>query len=126
MQNYRLPDDADVSSTNLGIDYEYNNTNYRLNPTRGNEFRIITSAGTKKVKRNNEVLYLDYDFNEISLISSSGRINIIGAFGELFLVGTPKEIIEYKKEFNNSIIFWLFEMFRRTSRIKYKHGFVIR
>lgn len=77
-------------------------------------------------KRNNEVLYLDYDFNEISLISSSGRINIIGAFGELFLVGTPKEIIEYKKEFNNSIIFWLFEMFRRTSRIKYKHGFVIR
>jgi outer membrane protein assembly factor BamA len=58
LQSYQLPDDADVSSVNVGIDYEYNNTNYRMNPTRGNEFRIITSAGTKKVKRNNEVLEL--------------------------------------------------------------------
>ena len=56
LQSYRLPEDADVSSTNVGIDYEYNSTNYRMNPTTGNEFRIITSAGTKKVKRNNQVL----------------------------------------------------------------------
>lgn len=41
-----------------GIDYEFNNTNYRLNPRRGNELRIITSAGTKKIKKNNEVLEL--------------------------------------------------------------------
>ncbi len=71
LQTYRLPDDADVSSTNVGIDYEFNNTNYRMNPTRGNEFRIITSAGTKKVKRNNEVLELKdpgnpaFDFNSL-------------------------------------------------------------
>lgn len=58
LQSYRLPEDADVSSTNVGIDYEYNSTNYRMNPTTGNEFRIITSAGTKKIKRNNEVLEL--------------------------------------------------------------------
>ena len=42
----------------LGVDYEFNNTNYRLNPTKGNEFRIITSVGTKKIKKNNEVLEL--------------------------------------------------------------------
>ncbi|MCG2614145.1 hypothetical protein LZZ85_07625 [Terrimonas sp. NA20] len=71
LQTYRLPDDADVSSTNVGIDYEFNNTNYRMNPTKGNEFRIITSAGTKKVKRNNEVLELKdpgnpaFDFNSL-------------------------------------------------------------
>jgi Omp85 superfamily domain len=53
-----LPADADVSSFNLGIDYEFNNTNYRLNPTTGNEFRIITSAGTKKLKKNSQVLEL--------------------------------------------------------------------
>jgi outer membrane protein assembly factor BamA len=58
LQNHRLPDEADVSTTNLGIDYEYNNTNYRLNPTRGNELRIITTAGIKKIKKNNEVLDL--------------------------------------------------------------------
>ena len=58
LQNHRLPEDADVSSFNLGIDYEFNNTNYRLNPTTGNEFRIITSAGTKKLKKNSQVLEL--------------------------------------------------------------------
>jgi outer membrane protein assembly factor BamA len=58
LQNRRLPDEADISSLNLGIDYEFNNTNYRLNPTSGNELRIITSAGTKKLKKNNQVLEL--------------------------------------------------------------------
>lgn len=58
LQNYRLPDEADVNTTNLGVDYEYNNTNYRLNPTRGNELRIITTAGIKKIKKNNEIIEL--------------------------------------------------------------------
>lgn len=58
LQTYRLPEDADMGATNVGIDYEYNSTNYRMNPTSGNEFRIITSAGIKKIKRNNEVLEL--------------------------------------------------------------------
>lgn len=71
LQSYRLPDDADVSTTNLGIDYDYNSTNYRLNPTRGNELRIITTAGIKKIKRNNEILELkdpgnpDFDFGSL-------------------------------------------------------------
>ncbi len=58
LQYYRLPDEADVSSTNVGVDYEFNNTNYRLNPTKGNEFRLVTSIGTRKIKKNSEVLEL--------------------------------------------------------------------
>src|SRR5258706_296345 len=58
LQNRKLPDEADVSSVNLGIDYEFNNTNYRLNPTSGNELRIITSVGTKKLKKNTQILEL--------------------------------------------------------------------
>lgn len=58
LQYHRLPDEADVSSVNLGLDYEVNTTNYRLNPTSGNEFRFIASAGTKKIKKNNQVLEL--------------------------------------------------------------------
>jgi outer membrane protein assembly factor BamA len=58
VENKRLPDEADVSSFNLGLDYEFNNTNYRLNPTTGNELRIITSAGTKKIKKNTQILEL--------------------------------------------------------------------
>lgn len=71
LQNRRLPDEADVSSFNLGVDYEFNNTNYRLNPTTGNELRLIVSAGTKKLKKNSQVLELkdpgdpSYDFDRL-------------------------------------------------------------
>ncbi|MCX6318833.1 MAG: BamA/TamA family outer membrane protein [Bacteroidetes bacterium] len=58
IQSRRLPDVADVSSLNLGLDYEYNSTDYRLNPRKGNQFRIITSIGTKTLKKNNEILEL--------------------------------------------------------------------
>jgi outer membrane protein assembly factor BamA len=54
----QLPKDADVSSNNLGVSYEFNNTNYRNNPQRGNEFTVTTSAGTKKVRPNNQILEL--------------------------------------------------------------------
>jgi outer membrane protein assembly factor BamA len=58
IQTRRLPDIADVSSFNVGVDYDFNNTDYRLNPKKGNEFRVITSVGTKKLKKNNEILDL--------------------------------------------------------------------
>jgi outer membrane protein assembly factor BamA len=67
----RLPDVADVSSLNLGLDYEYNSTDYRLNPRKGNEFRIVTTIGSKTLKKNNEILELKdpndpaYDFNKL-------------------------------------------------------------
>ena len=51
LQTYSLPDEADVSWASLGVDYEYNNTNYRLNPTKGNEFRIITISRHKEDKK---------------------------------------------------------------------------
>jgi outer membrane protein assembly factor BamA len=71
LQNRRLPDEADVSSFLVGVDYEFNNTNYRLNPRKGNEFRIVTSVGTKKIKKNNEILELkdpndpSFDFEKL-------------------------------------------------------------
>lgn len=71
IQTRRLPDVADVNAFNVGVDYEYNNTDYRLNPRKGNEMRIITSAGTKKLRKNNEIADLKdpndpgFDFNSL-------------------------------------------------------------
>jgi outer membrane protein assembly factor BamA len=56
--NKRLPDIADVSSVALGLEYEKNKTNYRYNPRSGYEFRIGGSVGTKKIKKNNQILEL--------------------------------------------------------------------
>ena len=58
LQNHTLPDEADVSSFNVGIDYTINTTDYNRNPRRGNEFLISTTVGTKKIKKNSQVLEL--------------------------------------------------------------------
>jgi outer membrane protein assembly factor BamA len=54
----RLPAIADVSSTSLGVSLEINNTNYRFNPVRGNEFLFTGTVGTKKLKKNNQITKL--------------------------------------------------------------------
>lgn len=67
----RLPPEADVSSVNLGVNYEWLTTDYRFNPRRGNEFLITASAGTRNIKKNNVIVKLvdngDPEFNFNSL-----------------------------------------------------------
>jgi outer membrane protein assembly factor BamA len=58
VQNHRLADEADVSSWNLGVDYAINTTDYIRNPRRGIEFLISTTAGSKNIKKNNQILQL--------------------------------------------------------------------
>ena len=55
----QLPREADVSSLNLGVGYSFNNTDYRFNPRKGNELVVTSSAGTKKIKKNNQILDLE-------------------------------------------------------------------
>jgi hypothetical protein len=57
-RNRQLPDIIDISSVNIGIDYAYNNTNYRYNPRNGWDILLQSSIGTKKTKRNNEIVKL--------------------------------------------------------------------
>jgi outer membrane protein assembly factor BamA len=86
---HQLPSEADLSSLSLGIDYQFNNTNYRFNPLRGNEFQFTGSVGTRKVKPNAEIQKLidpaDSSFNfsslydSIPLSSYEFRIRVAGA-----------------------------------------------
>ncbi len=54
----RLPDIIDLNNTNLALEYDFNNTNYRLNPRSGNEFKIGISVGNKSIKKNNTITQL--------------------------------------------------------------------
>ncbi len=69
-----LPPNIDVSSGNFGVNYNFINTNYRLNPRRGNEFEITVAAGIKKITKNNDIINLkdpfDPAFNFNSLYDS--------------------------------------------------------
>ena len=67
----KLPPNIDVSAINIGLDYEWNKTDYRLNPRAGNEIKITTAVGIKNIKKNNEILSLkDPAFNYASLYDS--------------------------------------------------------
>jgi hemolysin activation/secretion protein len=56
---------------NLGINYEWYNTDYRLNPRKGNEFQISLTAGSKTIKKNHVIVGLKdesdpgFDFNSL-------------------------------------------------------------
>ncbi len=54
----KLPDQVDLSSASLGIDYQVNGTNYRLNPRRGYELELVVSAGTRQIRKNSVIAKL--------------------------------------------------------------------
>jgi outer membrane protein assembly factor BamA len=81
----QLPANIDVSSTDVGWNYEWSNTNYKLNPTSGNEFLLLSTIGLKNISKNSTVLGIqDTSFNYASLYDSiklhtyQFRINVAG------------------------------------------------
>ena len=63
-----LPPNIDVSAVNVGLNYEWLSTNYRINPRRGNEVNIISLVGIKNIKQNADIINLkDPSFNYASL-----------------------------------------------------------
>lgn len=66
-----LPPNVDVSAVNIGLDYDWNKTDYRLNPRKGTEIKFTGSVGMKNIKRNNDILNIkDPSFNYASLYDS--------------------------------------------------------
>lgn len=67
----RLPDIIDVVTNSLGIDYTFNNTNYRFNPGKGNELQLLLTAGNRRIIQNNAISQIkDASFNYTSLYDS--------------------------------------------------------
>ena len=63
-----LPPNIDVSAVNVGLDYDWNKKDYKLNPRSGNEVKIITTLGLKNIKRNSVITAIkDQTFNYNSL-----------------------------------------------------------
>jgi outer membrane protein assembly factor BamA len=85
----QLPQLADVSSLSLGATYEFNNTNYKFNAVRGNELYFIGSAGTKRLKKNSQIIRLkdendpsfDYGtlYDTVKTSTYQFRLNFSGA-----------------------------------------------
>lgn len=105
-----LPDIADVSSLAIGLEYEKSKTNYRYNPRNGFEFRLGGSAGSKKVKKNNEILELkdpsdpSFDFDALydTVKLKSYQFKMIGSIAKYFPVGKQGT---FKTAINGGTIF---------------------
>ncbi|WP_255155593.1 BamA/TamA family outer membrane protein [Ferruginibacter sp. HRS2-29] len=66
-----LPLNIDVSAVNVGFNYEWQGTNYRFNPRKGNEVNLVSVVGIKNIKKNNTITSLkDPSFNYESLYDS--------------------------------------------------------
>jgi outer membrane protein assembly factor BamA len=84
-----LPTEADISSVSVGMSYDFNNTNYRFNPRRGNELDFMGSVGTKKIHRNAQIEKLSdpsdpgFDFSSlydtVKLNSYQFQVKLSGA-----------------------------------------------
>lgn len=70
----RLPDQVDQTTTNMGVDYEWWNTDYRFNPRTGTELRLTGSAGIRRIRINNTITSVknpaEPGFNYTSLYDS--------------------------------------------------------
>ena len=89
--NKTLPANIDVKSVNVGIIYEFINTNYRFNPLTGNDFSLTAFTGIKNIKKNNDILALkttgfNYDklYDSVKLKSYQLRLKI--AFAHYFKI----------------------------------------
>jgi outer membrane protein assembly factor BamA len=51
----RLPDQIDQTTTNVGVDYEWFNTDYRFNPRKGFDVKLTGSAGIRRIRENNSI-----------------------------------------------------------------------
>ena len=95
IQFKQLPRDADVSATELGVTYSQIATDYRFNPRRGFEATITAAAGTKKLKKNSQVLELkdaaapDFKFESLydTVKMKSYQVRITGSAARYMRVG---------------------------------------
>jgi len=84
--NKKLPFNIDVKSVNVGITYEFRNTNYRFNPLTGSDITLTALTGIKNIKKNNDILGLkttgfNYDklYDSVKLKSYQLRLKIAAA-----------------------------------------------
>lgn len=70
-QTKKLPENIDVNSVGLGLQYNFSNTNYRFNPRKGNDIQISGTFGSRKIKKNTTITQIkDPLFNYNSLYDS--------------------------------------------------------
>jgi len=88
----QLPPEIDVSSLNLGVDYDYNNTNFRFNPKSGSDLKFSVAAGSRNIRKSSVIMNLyspNFDYGSLydSLELKSYQLRTVLAVAHYFPVG---------------------------------------
>jgi outer membrane protein assembly factor BamA len=88
----KLPPNIDVSSANVGLNYEWIKTNYRYNPRSGNEMNIATMVGIKNIKKNGDIVNIKdpvFDYSSLydSIEPKSYQLRVVVSGAHYFSLG---------------------------------------
>lgn len=71
LQSQKLPAILDINRSSFGLEYQLQKLNYRFNPRKGWSLHLRAAAGTKKIKKNSDILNLsNLGFDTESLYDS--------------------------------------------------------
>ncbi len=113
IQEKKLPPEGDVRSISIGVQYDGYTTNFRYNPTKGNEWQVTLLAGTKTIKKNSVIVQLtdkndpNFDFGTLydtfQLNSFQFRLkayeHIISLLQQYLLLRLPSTWVGLKAEY---------------------------
>ncbi|MFN9710243.1 MAG: ShlB/FhaC/HecB family hemolysin secretion/activation protein [Bacteroidota bacterium] len=95
-RNNRLPEQIDQTTSSIGVDYEWWNTDYRFNPRNGFDIKIQTTAGLRRIRRNNTITSLkneqsvtkDYKYLYDSVATNAYSFRLRGTASRYFKTGS--------------------------------------
>lgn len=64
----KLPDILDITTNSLSIEFNNNSTDYKFNPTIGNEISFVATIGNRKIRKNNTISQINdggYKFSSL-------------------------------------------------------------
>ena len=88
----QLPVNIDMRTVSMGMQYNGETTDYKLNPRRGSEWNFTGAVGIKNIKPNNDIVNIkDPGFNYASLYDSlkpkSYQLKLTGGLARYFALG---------------------------------------
>ncbi|WP_447642378.1 MULTISPECIES: BamA/TamA family outer membrane protein [Chitinophagaceae] len=89
----QLPNIMDVSTVSIGVQYDLNNTNYRINPRRGSELHFSGMIGNRNIGKNTVITQLKsedgFDFGSLydTVKLKSYQFRIVASGAHYFPIG---------------------------------------
>lgn len=99
-QTKTLPSFIDATTSNLGVEFLHNSTDYMLNPQKGVELEFRLLGGIRKIKKNNAIVQLKeegvnaFNFNSLydSLNLSSSQFRLMGRLNQYHKLGVQSTL----------------------------------